>query len=218
MSKKLPLSGSEETFTDFVFGSPSGRRSNNCYSFAIDWLENKNKKLQPGEISKTLKNNDDLTDPKTLKARVMSDLATKKNGGYIPSSPCIKCREGFYKIMAFVHPGSDYHWYRQIGNAVLENEGKNVGTLAKNMNVTKEQIELPDESNKMLVKDSGLWAHKRGLAELTVKDASGKYIYDPRKADRKYNTLDYSKYVATWCVNSDFGKGKPTSCVKTNKK
>jgi hypothetical protein len=212
MSKKLPLSGSEEPFTDFVFGSKNGRKSNNCYSFAIDWLESKNKKLQPGEISKTLKPNDDLTDPKTLKARVVADLATKKNGGYI-SSPCAKCREGFYKVMAFVDPGNDYHWYRQMGTAVLDTDGKNIGTLARNMNVEKKQIDLPDESNKALVTNSGLWAHKRGLAELTVKDASGKYIHDPRKANRNYGDNDYEKYVATYCVNSDFGKGTKFSCV-----
>ncbi|AGE56263.1 hypothetical protein PBCVNEJV1_336R [Paramecium bursaria Chlorella virus NE-JV-1] len=213
MSTKLPTSGSEELFTDYVFGSKNGKRSNNCYAFAIDWLENKNKKLQPGEISKTLRSTDDLTDSKTLKARVISDLATKKNGGYV-SSPCVKCREGFYKIMAFVDPDNDYHFYRQMGDSIIDTDGKNVNTLARNMNVSKSQIDIPDESNKALVKNSGLWAHKRGLAELTVKDASGKFIYDPRKANRKYDTLDYSKYVTTFCVNSNFGKGGKFSCVK----
>ena len=213
MSKKLPLSGSEEPFTNFVYGSKTGKKSNNCYAFAIDWLENKNKKLQPGELSKTLKPTDDLTNPKTLKERVTADLATKKDGGYM-SSPCVKCREGYYKVMAFIDPGNDYHWFRQMGAAVIDTEGKNINTLARNMNVNKKQINLPDESNKALVTNSGLWAHKRGLAELTIKDASGKFIIDPRSANRKYDNLDYTKYVGTWCINKNFGKGGNFSCAK----
>jgi hypothetical protein len=105
-----------------------------------------------------------------------------------------------------------------MGTAIVDTEGKNVNTLARNMNVDKTQIDLPDESNKALVKNSGLWSHKRGLAELTIKDASGKYIYDPRKADRKYKNLDYTQYVSTFCINKDFGKGGPVSCKDVNKK
>jgi len=212
---KLPLSGSEELFTDFVYGSGIEKKSNNCYSFAIDWFGKNKKKLQPGEISKTLKSDDDLTDPKTLKERVLADLATKKNGGYL-GKPCVKCKEGYYKVMAFVDRKKDYHWYRQLGNAIVDTNGKNINTLAKNMNVKKEQLDVPENSDKVLVKNSGIWAHKRGLAELTVKDASGKYITDPRKANRDYDTLNYNTYVATFCINSRFGKGSQMSCVDKN--
>ena len=92
---KLPLSGSEENFTDFVYGSDSfGKQHNNCYGFALDWFRGGGKqKLQPGQLSKTLKPDDDLTQPKVLKERVIADLATKKNGGYVVS-PCVKCKEG----------------------------------------------------------------------------------------------------------------------------
>jgi hypothetical protein len=207
----LPLSGSEELFTDFVYGSKTGKKSNNCYAFAIDWLENKNKKLQPGELSKTLRPEDDLTDAKVLKTRATEDLATKPNGGYL-SSPCVKCKEGYYKVMAFVSPGTDYHWYRQMGDMIVDTKGRNINTLSKNMNVSKEQINLPDDSDKALVKKAGLWAHKRGLAELTVLDASGKFIIDPRKANRNYGDTNYTKYVASFCVNAKFGKGGPMSC------
>jgi hypothetical protein len=67
----LPLSGSEEPFTNSVYGSEKwGKRNNNCYGFALDWFKaSENRKLQPGELSKTLKPYDDLTDPAVLKKR-----------------------------------------------------------------------------------------------------------------------------------------------------
>ncbi|ABT15453.1 hypothetical protein FR483_N168R [Paramecium bursaria Chlorella virus FR483] len=218
MSKKiLPLSGSEENFTDFVYGSSRwGKKNNNCYAFALDWFRaGGQNKLQPGQLSKTLKSDDDLTDPKTLKARVIADLATKKDGGYI-SSPCVKCKEGYYKVMAVVDKGVDYHWYRQMGDMVIDTNGKNTNTLARNMGIDKSQIDIPTNSNKALIKKGGLFAHKRGLADLTVLDASGKFITDPRTANRNYGDTNYSTYVATYCINKNFGKGGNFSC--TNKK
>ncbi|AGE49301.1 hypothetical protein ATCVBr0604L_852L [Acanthocystis turfacea Chlorella virus Br0604L] len=212
---KLPLSGSEEPFTDFVYGSGIGKQSNNCYSFAIDWYGKNKKKLQPGEISKTLKPDDDLTDPKVLKERVLADLATKKDGGYL-GKPCVKCKEGYYKAMAFVDRNRDYHWYRQMGDMITDTNGKNLNTLARNMNVNKNQLNLPENSDKVLVTGGGLWAHKRGLAELSVKDSAGKYITDPRTANRDYDTLNYKTYVATFCISANFGKGANVSC--NNKK
>ena len=207
---KLPLSGSEEPFTNTVYGR-WGKKSNNCFGYAIDWFRgNGSKKLQPGEISKTLTPGDDLTNVKTLKARVISDLETKKNGGYA-TSPCVKCKQGFYKIMAFVDPGVDYHFLKQVGDMVVDTNGKNARTLAKNMDIRK--INIPDNSNKALAKKTGLWAHKRGLAELTTKDASGKFITDPRKADLKYENIHYSTYAGTFCVNVHFGKGEKFSCT-----
>ena len=108
-AKGVPkVSGSEEPFTDFVYGTDRwGKKNNNCYAFAIDYFRgNLNKKLQMGELAKTLRRNDDLTDPKILKQRTLEDLATKKNGGYA-AGPCEKCKPGFYKIMSFSDKGND---------------------------------------------------------------------------------------------------------------
>ena len=219
VSGGLPLSGSEEPFTDLVYGSEKwGKRNNNCYAFAIDYFKaSDHKKLQPGDLSKTLKSNDDLTDPKVLKEKVIADLGTKENGGYV-ASPCVKCKKNYYKIMAFVSPGEDYHWYRQMGDLLIESDGKkNINSLAKNIGVNKEQLNSPTnkpaKGDPILIRAAGLWGHKRGLAELTVLDASGKFIKDPRDADRKYDNLNYTKYVGTWCVNQNFGKGKAFSCA-----
>lgn len=216
----LPLSGAEEPFTNFVYGSERWAKfHNNCYGFAIDWFKStENKKLQPGELSKTLKSRDNLTDPKTLKTRIISDLETKTNGGYV-ASPCVKCKKDFYKIMAFVDPGNDYHFYRQIGDMLVESDGqKNINSLAKNIGVDKNQINSPinnpNKGDPILIKAAGLWAHKRGLSELTVLDAAGKFIKDPRNADRKYDNLSYDIYAGTFCVNQNFGKGQKFSCVK----
>lgn len=214
----LSLSGAEEPFTNYVYGSEKwGKRNNNCYGFALDWFKaSENRKLQPGELSKTLKPYDDLTSPKVLKERTISDLGTKKNGGYV-SSPCVKCKKNYYKIMAFVDPGNDYHWYRQMGDVLIESDGqKNANSLAKNIGVNKTQLNSPTnkpaKGDPILIKAAGLWSHKRGLSELTVLDASGKFIKDPRDANRKYENLNYSTYVGTFCVNKDFGKGKSFAC------
>jgi len=218
MKGGLPLSGSEEPFTNFVYGSERwGKRNNNCYGFAIDWFKaSENKKLQPGELSKTLKSHDDLTVPKVLKEKVIADLDIKANGGYI-GSPCVKCKQGFYKIMAFVAPGKDYHWYRQMGDVLVESDGqKNIDSLAKSIGVNKNQLNFasnkPVKGEPILIHAAGLWAHKRGLSELTVLDSTGKFIKDPRDANRKYENLDYTTYVGTFCVNKNFGKGKSFAC------
>jgi hypothetical protein len=211
----LPQSGSEEPFTNFVYGNEKwGKRNNNCYAFAIDWLKaTEKRKLQPGELSKTLTPYDDLTDPKVLKERTMADLGEY---GYM-SSPCVKCKKNYYKIMAFVDKGKDYHWYRQMGDVLIESDGqKNVNSLAKNIGVNRNQLNSPTnkpaKGDPILIRAAGLWAHKRGLSELTVLDSAGKFIKDPRDADRKYENLDYKTYVATFCVNANFGKGKSFAC------
>ena len=218
VSGGLPLSGSEEIFTNYVYGSEKwGKKNNNCYGFAIDYFKaSENRKLQPGELSKTLKPHDDLTDPKILKERTIADLETKKNGGYV-ASPCVKCKKNYYKIMAFVDKGNDYHWYRQMGDVLIESDGqKNMNSLAKNIGVNRNQLNSPTnkpaKGDAILARAAGLWGHKRGLSELTVLDASGKFIKDPRDANRKYENLNYSTYVGTFCVNKDFGKGKSFAC------
>ena len=95
----LPLSGAEEPFSNFVYGSETfAKKRANCYSFAIDLFKTFGYKLQPGELSKTLKPTDDLTNAKTLKERTLADLKTKKDGGYVVS-PCEKCKKGLQQLL-----------------------------------------------------------------------------------------------------------------------
>jgi len=47
----------------------------------------------------------------------------------------------------------------------------------------------------------GSWTHKRGAKKTEDKDASGKPIKDPSKADRNYpGTPDYDKFCGYLCV------------------
>lgn len=215
--RRLPTSGGEEEFTNVTYGSPEGIADNNCYGFAMDWYRDSGgEKLQPGELSKTARDDDDLTRCPVLGARVASDLRTKTNGGYPLTDPSAKCRPGYYKIMSFVDPGKDFHWYRQMGDMVLTAPGdRTVAQLASDMGVDPSQIDAPSDrpakGERFVVWDAGLWAHKRGLDELATKDASGRYILDPRDADRKYgrppNGLNYTTFCGAYCINDAFGKG-----------
>lgn len=52
-----------------------------------------------------------------------------------------------------------------------------------------------------------LWAHKQGWGTRPILvDAKGKTIYDPRKADRNYGRLNYTKLCGVYCVRA--GKAK----------
>jgi hypothetical protein len=52
-----------------------------------------------------------------------------------------------------------------------------------------------------------LWAHKQGWGTRPILvDAKGKTIYDPRKANRNYGRLNYSKLCGVYCVRA--GKAK----------
>lgn len=211
--RKLPTSGGEEQFTNATFGSKQGIADNNCYGYAVDWYRDSGgEKLQPGELSGTLRPADDLTRCDVLSQRTLADLATKAGGGY-PVRPAARCKPGYYKVMSFVAPGKDYHWYRQMGDMVLPAPGgKTTAQLAEDLGVDPSQIDSPSprpgKCDKFVVWRGGLWAHKRGLDELTTRDAKGRWIFDPREADRDYGSgLDYTKFCGAYCVSTDFGKG-----------
>ena len=201
--RKVPVSGSEMEFTDLVWGSPKGIDGNNCYGFAADeYRDGGFDKLQPGEIAGTLKTEDDLTTCDVLGKRVLDDLRIR--GGY-RADPDAPCAVGHYKIMSFVAPGKDYHWYRQTGDMLVRVDGKNtVASIAKNAGVPMKNVNIPTGENSKnrlaLLHGAGLWAHKRGLDELSTKDASGKFIKDPRNANRTYPPYDYKDFCNAYCL------------------
>jgi hypothetical protein len=68
-----------------------------------------------------------------------------------------------------------------------------------------------------------LWSHKQGFATGPVLvDASGKTITDPRRANRNYPGLNYSKFCSAYCVKAGAGRlalarsKKPSSTVRAN--
>lgn len=207
-SAALPLSGSEKEYTDLVWGSPEGVTGNNCYGYALGvYRDGGYDKLQPGELAKTSKPGDDLTDCATLRKRTLEDLG---KSGYVVD-PKKACTAGYYKIMGFVDKGKDFHWYRQNGSMLVRANGKQtVSEIATNAGVSKNAVRSgsnrPGKCETVLLEHAGLWSHKRGLEELTVKDAVGKFIVDPRKANRNYGSLKYSTFCNAFCVKKDFGE------------
>jgi len=60
------------------------------------------------------------------------------------------------------------------------------------------------------LESNGLWTHKRGRTEVQHKDASGKPITDPSKANRNYpGNPDYDKFCGYLCISKtvDIDKG-----------
>lgn len=205
----LPLSGSESAFTNVTFGGKRGIRNNNCYAWAIDsYADDGARKLQPGNLSSTnaaANAGADMTRCQTVAARAARDL----RGRAYPATPEAPCRKGYYKIMSFVSEGRDFHWYRQHKDALvrLSDNLRDTAALARALGVRPDQVyspsPVPRPGDTVLVKDAGLWSHKRGFATAPIlKDACGKAIRDPRKACRRYDDLDYSKFCGAMCVKA----------------
>ena len=96
-------------------------------------------------------------------------------------------------------------WYRQTGDMLVRVDGKNtVTSIAKNAGVPMKNVNIPPGENSKnrlaLLRGAGLWAHKRGLDELSTKDASGKFIKDPRNANRTYPPYDYKEFCNAYCL------------------
>lgn len=49
---------------------------------------------------------------------------------------------------------------------------------------------------------NGYWSHKPGSTDVTNKDATGRFIYDPQLASRKYDksSLDYRNFCGFFCL------------------
>lgn len=203
----LPVSGSEEPFTDLTYGTSRGRGNNNCYAYAIDTYRNSGGvKLQPGNLSRRNGSTVDLQSCDAITTRAMADL---RGRGY--AAPAGKaCKKGHYKVMAFLAPGNDYHWYRQHKDALvrLTAEVPTVAALAASMGVPASNVYAPSRSPRIgdvvLVKDAKLWSHKQGHATgPLLKDACDKAIRDPRVACKRYSeTLNYTRFCGAMCVKN----------------
>lgn len=202
--RRLPLSGSEETFTDLVYGTRRGKDNNNCYGYAIDEYRNSGAtKLQPGNVSRS-PGEMSLGSCASLRRRTLADL----KGRAYAVDPARACRPGHYKVMAFLAPGNDYHWYKQHKDALVRLPGRlrDLAALARALDVRPSQLvsasPSPRAGDLVLVKDAGLWSHKQGFATgPLLKDSCGKAITDPRTACRTYpGGLDYRDFCGAFCV------------------
>lgn len=209
----LPVSGSEEPFTDLVYGTPRGKGNNNCYAWAIGNYRNAgDRKLQPGNLSGPQNRDMDLGSCDAITSRAMADL---KGRGYAAPADT-PCKRGYYKVMAFLAPGNDYHWYKQHKDALvrLTDDLPTVNALAKAMGVPASAVYSPSVSPRpgdvVLVKNAKVWSHKQGHATgPLLKDACNRSIRDPRTACRTYSPeLDYTQYCGSMCVKSKSGRSR----------
>lgn len=203
---RLPLSGSEDTYTDLVYGSPRGTTQNNCWAYAIDEYRNSgDTKLQPGNLSRQ-DGELQLEGCASLRGRAAGDLRGRAYRE-LPERPC---RRGFYKIMAFLAPGRDYHWYKQHGDALvtMPRKFRDLPAMARALGVSPSQLVSPRSDPRpgdlVLVKGAGVWSHKQGFATgPLLRDSCDRVITDPRRACRNYGgDMHYKQYCGSWCVRS----------------
>lgn len=201
---RLPLSGTEETFSDIAYGTSRGVKNNNCYAYALGHYENSGGvKLQPGNLSGA-KGAMSLADCGELRARVLKDA----NGNMHAVDAQVPCRQGWYKVMAFLDENNDYHWYRQHKDLLVTARQPGTATgVAANLDVPATSVVTGSgdgsvrKGDLVLVRDAGLWSHKQGFATgPLLKDACNAPIRDPRSACRDYGTYNYRTFCGAFCV------------------
>lgn len=203
--RKLPVSGSEPVFTDLIYGTHQGRVNNNCYAWALDaYRGSGGVKLQPGNLSGR-SSNMNASSCRFLRSRTLAD--NRKRGMYtVP--PAQKCRKGYYKIMAFIDKGNDYHWYKNHRHLMYRVEkGETLRSIAKDLGVRVASITTPTPSplpgDLVFVKGANVFSHKQGFATgPLLRDASHKTIPDPRAADRNYGEYNYRTFCGAMCVRN----------------
>jgi hypothetical protein len=191
----MPLSGSEETFSEGTYGTTKGRLGNNCYQWAIDaYSDRKNFKLQPGQIA-GIDTDIDLSDCRDLKRRVLADL----KGDIYSANADKPCRKGFYKIMNVLAKNSDYHWYKQNRDVLVRTDRHSAEDIARTFRVPVANVAMG--RSHALVLGADVWSHKQGNATgPLLKDACGKIIKDPRTACRDYPVYKYDTFCGAYCV------------------
>lgn len=199
-AKKLPTSGSETPYTPGMFP----RRKGNCYSFALNEAT-PDEKLQPGNLASNRDRRSPAMsrDPASSCAAIAAQmrLDSKGSGRSYESNATSKCRAGYYKIATVLAPGSDFHYYRQVGDVSFRPaRGATRASISEAFGVPVSGVTVR-RTGMATVRRPGVWAHKRGLATgALLGDSCGKPIKDPRKACRDYGNLDYKKFCGFWCV------------------
>lgn len=204
MNKKfLPLTGSEAIFS--VYPWNKGVNSDNCYDYAIgDFEVGRRVKSTPGDRAGLSANGLNFTTCKGIKKRILSD---NPKTVYQIKNVRAPCRSGFYKIMNFVSPQGDFHFYKQVrGVKYKVKTGDTCEKIAKFLRVSPGTVKKAGvlKVGKTLTVPANLWAHKQGWGQVPIiVDAKGLTIYDPRKANRNYPGLNYSTFCSAYCVKKD---------------
>lgn len=203
--RKLPMSGSEPMFSDLVYGTTAGRLNNNCYAWALDAYRGSGGiKLQPGNMSSQTTNENASSCP-FLRDRSMDDNRAR---GIYAVRAANKCRKGYYKIMAFIDKGNDYHWYKQHNNVLYRvRKGETPASIARELGVPPSSVvsatRAPKPGDLVYVRKAGVFSHKQGFATgPLLRDAAGNIIPDPRTANRDYGAYNYRTYCGSMCIKN----------------
>ena len=174
----------------------------NCYAFAINHICKDYGKLQPGQLSGVYKNSNSIRNCESVTTRLESDLQ-KLGFRRLKDAGC-KCPPGFYKICLLLNPHEDYHFLRQSGDVLYPaEENESIAKIAKKFRVPIGNVKPVSRRRGVFrIKNSGVWCHKRGFSEVTLLDAKGKLIFDPRKSSFNYGRLNYNKLCRFYCVKS----------------
>jgi hypothetical protein len=208
----LKLSGSESVFQNQPWAT-FGKRSNNCYDYAIGNYESyRPEKSSPGNRADRPSGS---VDCKQLAERVLLD----NPGRVYRVDPETSCRKGYYKIMmvttgpSVFNMYSDFHFYKQHGKVQYRiKKSDTAQSIAKFFKVPTATVGPVIPGKRIIIKKN-LWSHKRGWGTgPLLADACGKIINDPRKACRNYDSLKYTKVCGSFCVKNSgvkSGKSKP---------
>jgi hypothetical protein len=225
--KRLPTSGSEHRFTHRLWGSKVGIGNNNCMAYAFhDFEYYRDQKSTPGDRTGNSNNGHSYTHCRGIPQKVLGD----NPGKVYMVNPDKRCKQGYYKVMLFVAPSppgayirqGDFHWYKQHNTVEYKmKEGDTVTSMARFFGVSrsviqnalaKRRLKAPKKGRVIIFK-ANVWSHKRGWAtEPLLVDAKGKAIFDPRRASRNYEGLNYKKFCSAFCVKNKgikVGKSHP---------
>lgn len=196
--KKLPLSGSETIFSTWPWSK--NVNADNCYDYAIgDFEKYRNVKSTPGDRARISSNGLDFTTCKGIRRRILSD---NPGNVYRCKNPNKVCHKGFYKIMNFVSPQGDFHFYKQVRGIRYRVKAGDTKQILEKIFKTKLRKIAP--VGKFMTVPVNAWAHKQGWgANPIYVDAKGKLIIDPRRASRNYPGLNYTTFCGAYCVRKN---------------
>jgi hypothetical protein len=171
----LPRSGSEPTNFQYYKTTRRGIIRNNCLGFAFGERGRSNyTKQQPGNRTRGLKgSNFSLATCDELVRRVMSDY----KGRVYKATPQTPCRRGYAKVMAFLAPDMDYHFFRQGPDGFWEH--KRGLTPATKVDACGRPIVNPQQACRNY--GSG-YNYKVSCATFCRKTSSGKALKSPPRA------------------------------------
>ena len=66
------------------------------------------------------------------------------------ADPRKPCKKGYYKIMAFIDKGKDYHWYKQNGSLLYRvSDGETRQSIARDLGVPATSVVCPTDQLKL---------------------------------------------------------------------